>query len=298
MAPQILLKCVVVFPLMKTLASLFLVLSSVCCFAQKTVSVPIIVSDTTQTSPAVTASDLKVEVNHETGSVVSLESLAKAHLQYELVYDQRNHDRWPGDAEQELRVAAKFLNEVISRDSDVGTLVGYADDVFLDEENKTDSRKLAHSLRTGALGEKVRLYDAVTAAANHLRRQESEDHTRKVIFLICDGTERGSKVSSKDSNQVVQKFSIPVFIFAPAIIEKTEKGRALRDLADRSGARVYFLSANTKNVTFAGVKQDLANSFLLTLSRPSSTGVVPLKVTDSVHPQTQIASPTEILITE
>jgi hypothetical protein len=262
-------------------------------YGQQTASVPIIVAAAEPSSPSLQASDLKVEVNHQPTTVVSLTSIAGEHLQYVLINDRRVRTQWPGGTEQQVNVAAKFLKQVIVAGADIGTLVNSGDHVLLDVQNEKDPAKLASKLdRTGLFAP---LYDAIVASTQVLMKQPTSPDHRKVIFLFCDGTDNKSQVDLDYAIRALQKASVPIFIFAPSQVERGKKGEQLRQIADQAGGRTYFLPPDTRHLAFDDLKRDLAQSFQLTVSIPSSKGMLPLMITDVGNPKASIVAASQIL---
>ena len=282
---------------MKSLACLAL-----CCFltiasyAQETIALPIIVSGATQSSVPVRVSDFKAEVNAEPVVVASLTSLSGKPLQYVLINDQRLHNQWPDGRDQQEHVAKELLKQVVSSGSDIGTLVNYSDDVFLDVQNERDPKKLSWQIHATGIGP-ARLYEAVVASTKWLAKQPITHDGRKVIFLICDGSDTGSHVGLADAIKALQEASFPIFVVAPSENEKKKQGQSMRDLAEQSGGRAYFLGPSTRHLTFDDLKHDLADSFLLALSPPfHNKGFLPIRITGVAHPQFSISSSTHVLV--
>jgi hypothetical protein len=221
--------------------------------------------------------------------------LSGKHLRYVLVHDARVHNNWPGGTDQQKHVSTEFLKQVVSPGVDTGTLVSYGELVLLGPKNERDPRKLASELRTDRANP-ARLYDAITAGAISLANEQSGSDERKVLFLVCDGKETGSRVGLADALNVIHKASLPIFVFAPSDVEKRKEGRALRELAEESGGRAYFLPPDTKRLTFEDTKRDLADSFLLMLNLPSPKGLPPLSVTEVGHPQLSIVAPSQVFV--
>jgi hypothetical protein len=269
-------------------------LLALACQAQDTIVLPVIVTGATQSSSAAQPSDFNVEVNHTPVPVASVASLAGQHLQYVLVNNQNVHPQWPGGKEQQVHVASEFLRQVISAGSDIGTLVNYGDQVFIDVQNESDPRKLSRGLSRGSIPPN-RLYDAVSAATNWLAKQVARPDVRKVMFLVCDGRESESHVTLADAIRTLQKVSVPLFVFAPSDVEKKKEGQNLRELAGQAGGRVYFLSPD-RHLTFDAIKRDLADSFLLALNPPPSKGLLPLSVSYAGHPQVPVLSASQIFV--
>jgi hypothetical protein len=261
---------------------------------QQTASVPIIVAAAEPSSHSVQAADLKVEVNHQSATVVSLTSFASKHLQYVLINDRRVRTKWPGGTEQQVNVASKFLKQVVAVGADIGTLINSGDGVILDAQNEKDPAKLASKLdRTGLYST---LYDAIVASTQLLMKEPTSADYRKVIFLFCDGTDNKSHISLEEAIRALQKASIPIFIFAPSEVEKRKNGEQLRELADQAGGRTYFLPPDTRHLVFDDLKRDLAQSFLLTVSIPPSKGMSPLIVTDLGNSKTSVRAASQVFV--
>jgi von Willebrand factor type A domain-containing protein len=263
-------------------------------YGQQTASVPIIVAAAESSSPSLQASDLKVEVNHQPATIVSLTSFAGEHLWYVLINDRRVITKWRGGTEQQVNVAAKFLKQVITAGADIGTLVNSGDSVLLDVQNEKDPAKLASKLDLTGLYSP--LYDAIVASTQLLMKQPTSADYRKVIFLFCDGTDNKSHVHLDDAIRALQKASVPIFIFAPSEVERRKNGEQLRKLADQAGGRTYFLPPDTRHLAFDDLKRDLAQSFLLTVSVPQSKGMSPLIVTDLGNPKASVIGASQVFV--
>jgi len=268
---------------------------AVASYAQQTIALPIIVGGATQSSTSVQVSEFRAEVNHDPVSIVSVTSLSDQHLQYILINDQRLASQWPGGTGQQVHVAKELLKQVISPGSDIGTLVNYGDAVFLDVQNEKDPEKLSRQLSPSATGP-TRLYDAVMAGTSWLAKQPASRDERKVAFLVCDGKDSGSHVGLSDAIKALQKASFPIFVFAPSDVETRKEGQHLRELAEQSGGRAYFLPPNTRHLTFDSLKRDLADSFLLSLSPPAGRGLLPLSITEITHPKLSIHASSQIFV--
>ena len=127
---------------------LFFIFLPVTLYAQRTLSIPVIVVHQGESAVWVKVSDLKVDIDSTPTTIVSLTPLAAAHLQYVLLNDQSGKSFWPGGISQQVDVASQFLEQVIVPGADSGSLVNFNDEVFLDVKSETDSHKiLAHLAR-------------------------------------------------------------------------------------------------------------------------------------------------------
>ncbi len=260
-------------------------------YGQQTISVPIIVEGD-QATLSLRDSNLKVEVNHQPVTVSSFTPLAGQHLLYALINGERKNTLWPTGSAQQIDVAGQFLKEVITAGVDIGSLINFSDEYFLDVSDQKDPQQLAAKLMNDRSGAAV--YDAVVATADHLATKPDIPGYRKVMFLFCDGEDNLSVLKFNQATERVQRESIPLFIFAPSAVRKKTQGKNLTKLALELGGRIYFLPDNTKTVSFDSVKQDLARSFLLKISIPPSQAMETLNVADNSQPKVSIIAPSQI----
>src|ERR1700724_406533 len=167
---------------MKGLASLILCcLVGVALYGQQAVSVQIAIIVEDRDSTSLNLSDLKVEVGNQPAAVTSITSLAGERLQYLLLNDASGRNQWPNGTKQQTDAADQLLRQVVVASSDVGSLVNFSDEVFIDVQNENNPQKLAAKLeRTGRGGTVT--YDAVVSAAKWLGKQAAVAGCRKVMF--------------------------------------------------------------------------------------------------------------------
>jgi Ca-activated chloride channel homolog len=176
-------------------------------------------------------------------------------LQYVLLNDTSGRTLWPGGIEQQVKAATQFLGQVVTPGSDVGSLVNFSQEFFLDVENSTNPDHIAAKLiREGRHA--TALYEAVVAAARWLDKQEASDR-RKVIIMFSDGDDNASQMSLQETIGAVQKVHIPVFVIAPTVVEHKRQGKAMKELANATGGQVYFVP-NSHSFDSALFKHDLA----------------------------------------
>src|SRR5258708_7751892 len=111
-------------------------------FGQQTIFVPVIVEGD-QAALSLKDSDLKVEVNHQPVTVSSFTPLAGQHLLYALINGERKNTLWPKGSAQQIDVAGQFLKEVITAGVDIGSLINFSDEYFLDVQDQKDPQQLA-----------------------------------------------------------------------------------------------------------------------------------------------------------
>jgi hypothetical protein len=238
---------------------------------------------------------LKAEVNGQGVAIVSIASLAGDHLQYALLNNQNRHTRWPDGNDQQTALASRFLTQVVVAGADVGSLVNFGEDVFLDVQNEKTPQKLAAKLEPHGVVDESRLYDAVLSAARYLAKQPPNWGARKVLFLFSDGQDNASKSNIQQATDALQMARIPIFIIAPSSVENNKEGKVLRQLASDCGGKVYFLPRDTKQTSFEFVRRDLDEEFLLTLDVSSlQPGRLRLTVSATTVPQVSVIAPSQI----
>jgi Mg-chelatase subunit ChlD len=175
-------------------------------------------------------------------------------LQYVLLNDKSGRTLWPGGIEEQANAAAQLLKEVVKHRSDVGSLINFNQEFLMEVENSTDPTEIAAKLaRQGRGG--TQLFDALILAANWLAKQDSPDK-RKVIFVFSDGDDNASQINLQETIVALQRTQIPVFVVAPSVVERKPQGKALKQLAARTGGHVSFLHEN-ESFDFALVSHDL-----------------------------------------
>jgi len=175
-------------------------------------------------------------------------------LQYVLLNDTSGRTLWPGGIEQQVSMASQFLRQVVTPGSDLGSVVNFSEEYWLEVENSTDPddlvAKLIHQGRHG-----TKLYEAVVEAAGWLSKQETSDK-RKIIFVFSDGDDNASQISLQDAITTVQSLHIPVVVVAPSVVEHKKPGKDMKQLANATGGHAYFVRGNS--LDFALIKRDLA----------------------------------------
>jgi hypothetical protein len=175
-------------------------------------------------------------------------------LQYVLLNDKSARTFWPGGIEEQADAAAQLLKEVVKPGSDVGSLINFNQEFLMEVENSTDPAEITAKLaRQGREG--TQLFDAVILAANWLAKQDSPDK-RKVIFVFSDGDDDASYASLQETIAAVQRTQIPIVVVTTSVVERKTPGKAMKQLAARTGGHAYFLHEN-KRFDFAVISHDL-----------------------------------------
>ena len=254
-------------------------------YGQQTVRIPIIVNGGSEGATPV----LRVDVDHEPAAMTSITPLAGQHLQYVLMNDGTVNSQWPGGLKQQTDVADQLLKQLVSG-NDTGSLANFSEEISIDVQSQKNPQQLAAKLERNGKGVGVGLYDSVISTAKWLAKQPVEFDSRKVIFVVCNGTDTVSTHRIAQAIETLQRAAIPVFVIAPATTGSNTQGDNLRKLARETGGAAYFVSQDAKPA-LDSIQNDLTHSFLLQVSVPSSKKMVPLGVTDVGSQLTIVAAP-------
>ncbi len=184
----------------------------------------------------------------------------------------------------EQEEAKAFLHQVL-RPKDLAFVLHFDVEVELLQDFTADQRLLAHAIDgtvinggahgvlpspvpTGDSGGATHLYDAVYLASNELLRNEVG---RKVLILLTDGEDQGSRVKLETALESAQKSD--VMNYAVAIIDRPfYRGytmgfggdSVLRKLSDDTGGRVIDVNrAKDASAAFQQIANELRTQYLL-----------------------------------
>lgn len=272
---------------MKRLFPLVLCLAGIS-YGQQTARVPIIILGGEDAAIAANSPILKVEVDHEPAGMTSITPLVGQHLRYLLMNDGSAGNQWQGGIKQQTQVADQLLKQLVSN-ADVGSLINFADDIYIDVASEQNAQLLSAKLERQGKGGTA-LADAVISATRWFSKQALGPDYRKVIFLICDGRDTTSTHRLNQAIEALQRAAIPVFVIAASTEASNSQGDNLRRLARETGGDAYFVSDDPKQA-FESIRHDLDRGFLLQVSVPSSKKMIPLDVSDPAKQFSIIAAP-------
>jgi VWFA-related protein len=184
----------------------------------------------------------------------------------------------------EKEQAKAFLHQVL-RPKDLAFVIHFDVDVELLQDFTADFRLLAHAidetvinggghgvlpspLPTGDMGGATHLYDSVYLAANDLMKNEVG---RKVLILLTDGEDQGSKVKLEKALETAQKSDL--IIYSVAIIDRAfyyshgaffQGDSVLKKLSEETGGRVIRVDrARDTAAAFQQIADELRTQYLL-----------------------------------
>jgi len=184
----------------------------------------------------------------------------------------------------EKREAEAFLRQVM-RPKDLAFVLHFDVEVELLQDFTANPQLLGHAIElaqinggaagvlpaplpTGDSGGATHLYDAIYLAANELMKNEIG---RKVLILLTDGEDQGSKVKLETALEAAQKTDL--MIYSVAIIDRSfywghDVGfggdAVLKKLSDETGGRVLEVSRiKDTSAAFQQIADELRTQYLL-----------------------------------
>ena len=142
---------------------------------------------------------------------------------YVVLYDGSGRTLWPRGTEQQANLATQFLKDVVHPGSDMGSLIGFADQTSIDVKNSTNPSELAAMLVHHGRGGTA-VYDAVVAAARWLDKQDSSDG-QKIMFVFSDFEDYASYMNLQDTISAVQATHVPVVFLRLQMLSTRFKGK-------------------------------------------------------------------------
>jgi VWFA-related protein len=167
--------------------------------------------------------------------------------------------------------AMTFVRE--SNPEDETAIVSFGDDVNLEQDFTSNTRKLSRALVGISSNGNTSLYDAVMLAARHLKEQSL--HEKKVLLVVSDGEDNHSKYKLKDVLAAIRESKIILYTVGLLSTDATsmygpEGKKPLKQLAEVTGGGSYF----PKNVSDVEevcrrIARDLRNQYTIGY-RPSN----------------------------
>ncbi|HML16622.1 MAG TPA: VWA domain-containing protein [Bryobacteraceae bacterium] len=164
-------------------------------------------------------------------------------------------------------VAAASMDLVkASNPQDEMFIVNFNDDAYLDQPFTSDSKKLEEALDKIDSKGGTAMRDAISMSIDYLKEKGKKD--KKVLLVVTDGNDNTSNISLE---QLVRKArQTEVLIYSIGLLNEEEPReankarRALKALADASGAMVYFPKdpAEVDKIT-PQVAHEIRNQYIL-----------------------------------
>jgi hypothetical protein len=248
--------------------------------------------------------DLRCSIAGKSAAITAIEPQRDRTLHYVLLNDQSGsgQSNWPKGVAEQAAYEDAFLNSIVKKNMDVGTLINFNDETYIDVMNEKDPSVLSSKIERRGRGGSA-TYDAIVKSTSWFSKQPDIPNSRKVLFLFTDGDEdNASHLSSRKAIEELQKNSISLFVFLPASATGKKKSLAVYELlATSSGGRVYSVPTDQIGTSvFGALQADLANGFIITLALPPDVGpgIKPVKITSEQNLDLHISATTDLYLTK
>jgi VWFA-related protein len=166
--------------------------------------------------------------------------------------------------EKRDRVNTAALNLVrASNPQDQVFVVNFNDDYYLDQDFTNSVTKLKEALEKVESRGGTALYDALVASADYLKGSKLQ---KKVLFVVTDGEDNGSRENLEEAVQRLQQENGPTVYAIGLLGEEKERTarRALQVIAERTGG-IAFLPKSLDEVDeiSSTVAHDIRNQYTI-----------------------------------
>jgi Ca-activated chloride channel homolog len=135
----------------------------------------------------------------------------------------------------EKTTAAEFFTEVLRPKKDLALIMQFDSDVNLVQDFTQDRSILIKALKSLEAGNNTSLYDAIYLAAEDKLKKEIG---RKVMVVISDGEDNGSKIRKEEAIEVAQRNDVVIYGIGVQSEEKTNFG-VLKSFAKETGGSFF-----------------------------------------------------------
>ena len=172
--------------------------------------------------------------------VVEFAPQSKLPLRLALLVDTSGsvHDRFSF----EKKAAIKFIQDVLSRSSDLAFIAGFSTETKVTQDFTADQGQLAKGIEQLKNAGGTALFDAVSSACWKLAEYPDDDRVARVIVVLSDGEDNSSHSSLKQAIQTEEKTGVTVYTISTReeAGAKTDADKVLEALAEASGGEAMF----------------------------------------------------------
>lgn len=155
-----------------------------------------------------------------------------------------------------------------SNPQDESFIVNFSDEAFLDQDFTSNigllEKGLSHIDSKGGTA----LYDAITAAADHLAKNAK--HAKQVILIITDGEDNSSSTTLDETVRRIQQLQGPI-VYSIGLLYDHQDGsqshrarKALQTLSDQTGGIAFFpKSLDQVDAIAAEVARDIREQYVI-----------------------------------
>jgi Ca-activated chloride channel homolog len=142
----------------------------------------------------------------------------------------------------EKHAAAKFLQQMLINDSDLGFVVGFSETPALTQDFTGDHEALAAGVDKLTNHGGTALFDAVSFACWKLAAYPEQERVAKVLVVLTDGEDNASHTSLRQTIRDEEASGVTVYTISTKEGggDKTEADKVLQELAEISGGEALF----------------------------------------------------------
>lgn len=168
----------------------------------------------------------------------------------------------------ERKSALAFLRRVLRRQSDLGIVIGFNQQVHIAQGATADVRLLDQGLRQLRPNGETAIYDAVMVACDHLAKIRDSEPTRRVIVLITDGEDNRSHTGLQQAVDAALHANTVVYVLSTNpdySIDLAEQGdKNMKQLSEATGGRLLRAADEDGVATsFAKLERELRSQYAL-----------------------------------
>ncbi len=187
------------------------------------------------------ASDIQVrDDNKPPEKVLQFTSQSKLPLYLGLLIDTSGsvHERFSF----EKHAAAKFLQQMLTNNLDLGFVAGFADAPTVTQDFTGDHEKLASGVNQLTNTGGTALFDAVSFACWKLAAYPERERVAKVLVIVTDGEDNSSHTTLRQAIRDEEATGVTVYSISTkeSGVDKTDADKVLQILAERSGGEALF----------------------------------------------------------
>lgn len=169
----------------------------------------------------------------------------------------------------EQKAASMFFRRVLHGKSDLGSVVGFNQEVRIAQEPTHDTKVLDAALKRLHTGGETAVYDATIAAARQLSSVHDEQPSRHAIILITDGEDNRSQAHLNEAVESVLRSDSVVYVVTTNS-DAAEFGlvgdgdNAMKQLAEATGGRLLYSDRDGDVVSsFSKIERELRSQYAI-----------------------------------
>lgn len=168
----------------------------------------------------------------------------------------------------EQKAAMAFLRRILRRDSDLGLVIGFNQQVTIAQSATEDMDLLAQGLKKLQPDGETAIYDAVSVACQQLLRVKDKQPSRRAIILITDGEDNHSHIDLQQAVERALRADAVVYVLSTNpeySVSLAEAGdRSMKQLSEATGGRLLRAdSENDVTSAFSKIAKELRSQYAI-----------------------------------